>query len=116
MRRSELLELQQKLLSDDWAETGLKRSLALDTIERALRAPNEFPRSAMLGSATLGRPIRNAELMEQLGLPPVNDSDREEHTMWGWPLTDIEPLMPYVPASGRQGFWMWNREASNGCL
>ncbi len=115
MRRGELQELEAKLLSDRWAETGLKRSLALDIIERAERAPREFPRSAVLCLATLGRPVRDAELAEQLGVPSVNDSDRGEHSNWGWPLTNIEPLTPYVPARGRQGWWMWTRsEAHDG--
>ena len=44
-------------------------------------------------------------------MSPEN-SDRDEHSNWGWPLTDIEPLMPYMPASGRQGWWTWDAEQS----
>jgi hypothetical protein len=115
MRRAEVQELLQRLQSDHHVETGLDRAIALPVVENALATPGPFPRSAILCLATLGRPVRDAELAERLGLPAVNDSDRDEHSNWGWPLNDIEPLTPYVPAGGRQGWWMWNRsEAGDG--
>lgn len=37
------------------------------------------------------------------GLLP-NDSDRDEHANFAWPLTDIEVVMPPVPFRGKQGW------------
>ena len=62
---------------------------------------------AVVCTAVLGQPIRNAELAQRMGVPWVNDSDRDDHTNWGWPLTEIERVRPFQPATGAQGFWMW---------
>lgn len=37
----------------------------------------------------------------------IRDSDRVDHSKWGWPLSDIVCLQPPVPARGAQGFWNW---------
>lgn len=68
-----------------------------------------MPLAAILGTAILRAPRRCTELFG--GQP---DSDRIDHHMWAWPLTDIEPWMPAVPAKGAQGFWQWagSREAA----
>ena len=66
--------------------------------------------------AVLGQPIRDSDLETQLGVPAVNDSDRVLHSNWGWPLTDIEVVKPIVPATGKQGLWLWRMptEAADG--
>jgi hypothetical protein len=56
--------------------------------------------AAGLGTAVLGR-ARNAGTI--FGRT-VEDSDRG-HFNWAWPLTDIQPWSPPVPARGAQGFW-----------
>ena len=72
--------------------------------------PHLIPRSSVVCLATLGEPIRDAALAKQLGIAsPVNDSDRMEHSNWGWPLTDVEALEPFVPARGALGWWTWTR-------
>lgn len=63
---------------------------------------NFLPYAAGLGTARLGRPRRVTELFR--GSP---DSDRLDHHMWAWPLTDLEVWMPPVPMRGAQGFWHW---------
>ena len=109
--KTEIRDLLLRLHSSYWRETGLRREVAIKILEAALLAPGSLPRGAILCLATLGEPIRDEVLTAQLGLPAINDSDRGEHTSWGWPLTDITPLQPYVPAKGAQGFWNWTESA-----
>ena len=103
----ELRALVLRLHSSHWRETGLERSQSLELLEPLLLRPKSLPRMAVLCLATLGRPIRDSDLEAQLGLPQVNDSDRDEHSSWGWPLTDAQRLEPYVLARGAQGWWNW---------
>ena len=65
----------------------------------------------MVCLATLGEPIRDEALAVGLGLEHVKDSDRDEHSNWGWPLRDVERLEPYVPAKGAQGWWTWRHSS-----
>lgn len=104
---SEVAALRAQLLSENWGDTGLIRDLALECLD-AHRSVH-FPLAAVLCTAVLGVPIRDDALAIKLGLPyPVNDSDRHEHSNWGWPLTQIEPLLPPAPARGMQGMWEWS--------
>lgn len=109
MRRGELQDLLLRLQGDDARETGLVAERAIEVLERALSAPGTLPRASVLCLATLGEPIRDEALAARLGLPSVNDSDRTQHSSWGWPLTGIERLEPFVPARGAQGWWAWRR-------
>jgi hypothetical protein len=56
--------------------------------------------SAALGTAVLGKPRHVASLFNS----PA-DSDRIDHHMWAWPLTNIRVYAPPVPVKGAQGFW-----------
>ncbi len=112
MRRGELQDLLLRLQGDDAPETGLVAERAIEVLERALSAPGTLPRASVLCLATLGEPIRDEALAARLGLPSVNDSDRTQHSSWGWPLTGIERLEPFVPARGAQGWWAWRRAMS----
>lgn len=58
--------------------------------------------SAALGTAVLGTPKRVSALFSS----PA-DSDRIDHHMWAWPLTDIQPFSEPVPMRGMQGFWVY---------
>jgi hypothetical protein len=80
--------------------TGLVPAPAAALLERVLTSPAIVPLSSVLCLATLGEPIRDAELARQLGTEWANDSDRQEHSNYGWPLTDIEILEPPIPARG----------------
>jgi hypothetical protein len=73
-------------------------------LSRAWDAPELFPRSSILCTAVLGTPLSPAEVRGLWG----NDSDREEHFQWAWPLAFVERLEPVVPARGAQGFWIWD--------
>ncbi len=117
MRPNEINDLLNRLGSGEWRSTGLSdRESSVDLLYRVwngfrTRGPNtSLPLASVVCTAVLGRPIRNAELAAALGVPELfglNDSDREEHSNWGWPLTEIEPVIPMAPARGAQGFWRW---------
>lgn len=68
-----------------------------------------LPTLAMLGKAMLGEPTLNPIVD---GAHLVADSDRSDHLNYGWPLTDIVPFEPPVPAKGMQGLWKWKEVAA----
>jgi len=93
-----------KLHSARWRETGIisedARARAIRLLEKLADTPNILPMSSVLCTAMLGQPLANAALAEQLGVPWVNDSDRDQHANWGWPLSDIERLQPLCRRAG----------------
>lgn len=103
VRRTELQELILQLRSPEAYFTGLKPE-ALPLLEGWLQNPGRLPLSSILGTAVIGEPRRDAELLAEFG-GPVMDSDRAEHHNWAWPLSDIEHLEPFHPAKGALGFW-----------
>lgn len=109
---AEVRALLVKLHSVSWRETGLIRDPAIAVLEQAKQEPRYLPLGAVVCLATLGQPIRDAGLAAALGVEWVNDSDRDEHSNWGWPLRDVARLEPYVPAKGAQGWWTWRASAS----
>lgn len=102
--RGLLLALQQ----GEGKMTGIRPEIGIPIIERALQAPKSLPLSSVLCTALLGRPLVNAALAAALGVDFVNDSDRDQHSNWGWPLSRIERVEPPAPARGSQGWWHWN--------
>lgn len=103
--------------SDAWkAETCLHPDLAIPVLERAANRDHtvpcslkhgDLPRSAGLGTAVLGEPRNGFDIAEEFGVPRANDSDRDEHANWGWPMLDVEVWDEPVPMRGLQGFWNW---------
>lgn len=87
----------------------LRVRLAQPILEAELRQPGTLPLSHVLCTAVLGVPKPGEECAYEFGWAGngTNDSDREGTFNWGWPLTDIEPLEPPMPARGAQGFWEW---------
>lgn len=111
VRRAEVQELIYKLSVEKWREVGIvEPGKALNLLERVFADPRCLPRSVMLCTAHLGTPVRNQELEDRLGVPFVNDSDRDEHSNYGWPLSDVQRLEPFIPVKGKQGFWKWTPE------
>jgi hypothetical protein len=96
---AELSDILSRLRS---GETGLDVEKARPIVERALREPQLFPRAAALGTAILQRPRPVGQIFGG-----TIDSDRLDHAMWAWPLSDIRPFEPIVPVRGFQGFWPW---------
>lgn len=102
-RRTEIQDLLYRLRTEGNFGTSLDVAIATPLLERWMTAPTQLPLSSVLGTALLGTPIRCTEMTEAQGV----DSDRVDHHMWAWPLTAIEPLEPFAPARGAQGFWPW---------
>jgi hypothetical protein len=65
------------------------------------RLASMLPLSAVLGTAILHKPRKPLEIFRG----KVNDSDRIDHSVWAWPLTDIVRFDVPVPYRGAQGFW-----------
>lgn len=63
-------------------------------------AGQTLPLSALLGTAIIGKPRKVSAMFSS----PA-DSDRIDHHMWGWPLTEIQRFDAPVPDRGAQGFW-----------
>ena len=108
VQKGEIADLCCGLETYGGALTSLNVQIALPLLERWLVAPGMLPLSSVLCTAILGKPITAAAYAEAHGIRPA-DSDRVDHTKWGWPLTDIEVLEPFVPAKGMQGIWTWTR-------
>ncbi|TPL30221.1 ASCH domain-containing protein [Mesorhizobium sp. B2-4-7] len=106
VRKAELKDLIIRLRSSDAWSTALKPE-ALAMLERWHSNPAALPMASILGTAVLGEPKRAFDIVAEFGATRLNDSDRDEHANWAWPLTDIEPLQPIQPAKGLQGFWNW---------
>ncbi len=113
-----LLRKLEKALSDAEAEMPAYRS-ALARYRRQQKKPRFvgdpevsepekptgqiLPLGFMLGTAKLLKPRKCTEIF---GGGP--DSNRIDHHMWAWPLADIHPFEPPIPARGAQGFWTWH--------
>lgn len=98
MKRAEVQDLLHRVRHEP--ETlGFVGALAEPLLDRALVSPGSLPLSHVLCTAILGRPRPATEL--------VRDSDRVDHSKWGWPLSEIVLLRPPVPTRGAQGFWNW---------
>ena len=69
-------------------------------LKQAYKCRGVVELSAALGSAVLGKPRR----VDALFSSPA-DSDRVDHHMWAWPLTEIKTFDAPVPVRGAQGFW-----------
>jgi hypothetical protein len=112
VKKAEVADLILRARSDEAWTTCLRPEIALPLLDRAHAAPGILPLSTVLCTAILGKPVQSWEIVGEFG-GVINDSDRAQHCNWAWPLTDIEAVMPPVPARGAQGFWDWNdREAA----
>ncbi|MCB2048538.1 MAG: ASCH domain-containing protein [Novosphingobium sp.] len=88
-----------------WAETCLIAEKAQGVLNRALEGG--LPMSAGLGTVVLGEPRNGIDIAAEFGVPRANDSNRDEHANWGWPMLDIEAWPEPIPMRGAQGFWTW---------
>lgn len=115
VRREEIAELILSLEREGETGTSLIVPIALPLLHRWHTAPGSLPLSSVLCTAMLGEPITADAYVRQHGVAAA-DSDRIDHTKWGWPLTDIQPVEPMVPAKGAQGFWWWeNGKPCDNC-
>lgn len=109
VKRQEVQDLILRLRGPEAWTTGLRPD-ALAWLERVHH--EAMWRSAIVATAILGKPVLANRISAELG-GPVNDSTRDEHAMWAWPMLEIEGLKPPVDARGAQGFWNWT-EARHG--
>lgn len=88
------------------AETCLLPEKAIPVLNRALEG--RLPLSAGIGTAIIGEPRLGTDIAElEFGVARANDSYRDEHANWGWPMLEIEPWEAPIPMRGAQGFWNW---------
>ncbi len=111
--RIEVLGLLNTLIERDFDQIGCELAARTCLIpEKAISILNqalacELPISAGLGTTIIGEPRLGTEIAEELGVPRANDSDRDEHANWGWPMLEIEAWETPIPMRGAQGFWNW---------
>ena len=110
-KRDEISDLILRLRSGDAWTTGLKPEIALPLLERWLLQPDLLPLSSIVGTAVVGKPVQAYDIAEEFG-HAINDSDRQQHASWAWPMLDVQPMAPVVPAKGAQGFWNWDERAA----
>jgi len=88
------------------AKTCLIADKALPVLAEALSGAG-LPMAAGIGTVVLGGPKIGTAIAEEFGVPRANDSHRDEHANWGWPMLDIEAWPEPIPMRGAQGFWNW---------
>lgn len=95
-------------------EMCLYRDKALPVLDAAMAMTMKgadgslgLPMSAGIGTAILGEPRNGWDIAEEFGVPRANDSDRDEHANWGWPMLEVERWEEPIPMRGAQGFWNW---------
>lgn len=96
------------------AETCLIPEKAIPILNMALE--RRLPMACGIGTAILGEPRSGLDIAEEFGVPRANDSDRDEHANWGWPMLDIEPWREPIPMRGKQGLWNWPTPGEDGLL
>lgn len=87
------------------AETCLHADKAMPILQAAIR--RELPLGAGLGTAIVGDPRNGLDIAAEFGVPRANDSDRDQHANWGWPMLEIEAWPDPIPMRGAQGLWNW---------
>ena len=103
VKRDEIAAILLDIEREGEAGTSLMIAKAKPLLEMWHTSPGMLPLSSVLCTALLGVPITAIQYAAAFN----GDSDRVAHSRWGWPLTEIEPLEPFMPAKGAQGFWWW---------
>lgn len=99
----EIADLILRLKGKEAWTTALK-SDALAWLEKMHTNPVRLVRSAIVCTAILDAPKSALHIVKEFG-GHINDSDRDEHCNFAWPLTHIELVLPPQPVRGAQGFW-----------
>lgn len=89
------------------AHTCLHRDAALKLLREAMDDPSLLPLAAGLSTAVVGEARLDTDIAAEFGVQRVNDSDRTQHSNWGWPMLDIEAWPDPIPMRGMQGLWNW---------
>lgn len=101
----------QRLAKEVYAVTPtcLHPELALPVLARVFHPDpsKRLPMACGLGTAIIGEPRLGTEIAEEFGVPRANDSDRDQHANWGWPMLEVEAWSEPIPMRGAQGLWNW---------
>ncbi len=109
VKRREIDELIASIRLEGGWGTALVPGPALEILLRMQVRPELVPTSAVLGTAVLGQPVPAAEaVVEAYGTSFRGDSDRIDHSVFGWPMKEIRRFEPPIEAKGAQGFWWWS--------
>ncbi|MDC7808826.1 ASCH domain-containing protein [Sphingomonas koreensis] len=73
----------------------------------ALLELGSWPLAAGLGTAIVGDPRSGIDIGVDFGAIRVNDSSRDYHANWGWPMLEIERWPEPIEMRGAQGLWTW---------
>lgn len=71
-----------------------------------------WPMGAGLGSAVVGSAVSGDQLAIDFGVVKANDSSRNYHSNWGWPMLEVELWTDPLPVRGAQGLWTWPEPAA----
>ncbi|MEY9358998.1 hypothetical protein ABH994_001719 [Bradyrhizobium yuanmingense] len=113
-RRPKLNELADLLFRIEQGESGLNTEIAkplATKIHDRLKAKGrrldsrDLPFGAALGTAIIGEPRSVLDIFKGT---PIADSDRLDHSLYGWPMMDVKPFAQPIPSAGVQGFWNWS--------
>jgi len=112
MRREEWLDLCYRTVREkdgiyEGDFTCLHASLAHHHLGELKYDSDSVVYSAGLGTAIVGEPRLGTDIAAEFCTDLVNDSDRDDHANWGWPMLDIEVWPEPIPMSGKQGLWNW---------
>lgn len=110
VKPSEIEDLISRCEADDTSLIAEKALPLLYRLRDASKCRGVVELSAALGTAIIGRPRRVDRLFQ------TPDSDRVDHHMYGWPLSEIQPWVPPQPCNGAQGFWPWTAPSQRAAV
>jgi hypothetical protein len=105
VRRDEVRELILRLEREGGWGLEMDVARALPLLHRWLQSPEILPLSTGLCTAKLDSCVHVLRLPSVAAHPERHDEIARG--MWGWHLTEIEPLPMLEPVKGAQGFWEW---------
>lgn len=119
INRAEVQSMIRRIERGDAAEMCLHTDKAMPVLKQAIEDDGRLlghahlPWACGLGTAIVGEPRLGTRIAEEFGVPRANDSDRDEHANWGWPMLEIEAWPEPIPARGKQGLWNWPTPADH---
>lgn len=110
------------------AKTALHREKAIEIIAPLVEAMEaeeltdgqlrwvqaNFPHGCGVGTARVGSPRDGFEVAAEFGVHFANDSKRDLHANFGWPMLEVERWQEPIRCRGMQGIWNWPTPESVG--
>lgn len=106
----EVRALLARLQSRSYWQACLDPDLAVPLLRAILDDAVQLPRGAIICTARLGSARDGFEIASEFGMPQEarpNDSDRNQHANFGWPMLDVAAVVPPEPHRGQQGWSEW---------